>query len=248
MAYDLIETPDPHAVETLFGECKRRNACLGLFTRCAVEYDGRASSSLAQGDRFVMTKPDGTVLVHTDQQRTPQNWQPPGATIQITETDPLTFTAIRTSPKEVITIRCATVHFAVFIQMTDNTTLDLEGSEDDLRDLIFTEPDRIEPGFRPHKREYETPAGPVDVWGHDTEGTPVILEPKRRRVGPDAVSQLRRYVESVEPTVRGILVAPSVTDRADNLLADFGLEKQTITPPSAGHSVHHSLTEFGTTE
>lgn len=76
----------------------------------------------------------------------------------------------------------------MLMRMIDDATLDLAGSEDDLRDLIFNQPTHIEPEFRPHEREYETPAGPVDIWGHNSEGTPVILELKRRRVDPEAIS------------------------------------------------------------
>lgn len=68
----------------------------------------------------MLVKPDGTVLVHAGEQRTPQNWQPSGVTVQITETDPPVFTALRTSPEEIITIQCAALHFAVLMQMTDN--------------------------------------------------------------------------------------------------------------------------------
>ena len=88
----------------------------------------------------------------------------------------------------------------------------------------------------------------MDVWGYDSEGRPVILELKRRRVGPDAVSQLRRYVESVDADVRGILVAPSITDRAEQLLAEFDLEVRQVAPPTDGGSADRSLAEFVTGE
>jgi Predicted nuclease of the RecB family len=129
--------------------------------------------------------------------------------------------------------------------MTDDADIALQGSEDDLRDLLFDQPSLIEEGFRPREREYSTPAGPVDVWGYDDAGHPVILELKRRRSGPDAVSQLRRYIETVDSDARGILVAPSVTDRAKKLIADFDLEYRTVDPPSRGQSTHRSLDEFG---
>jgi RecB family endonuclease NucS len=64
-----------------------------------------------------------------------------------------------------------------------------------------------------------------------------VVELKRRRVGPDAVSQLNRYVDALRrdihdgATVRGILVAPSVTDRARRLLAERGLAFVSLEPP-----------------
>jgi len=49
-----------------------------LFGRCRVEYDGRAASSLAAGNRMLIAKPDGAILVHTETGQQPVNWQPPG--------------------------------------------------------------------------------------------------------------------------------------------------------------------------
>jgi hypothetical protein len=94
----------------------------------------------------------------------------------------------------------------------------------------------VESGFRPLATERETSAGAVDVYGEDREGRTVVLELKRRRVGPDAVGQLVRYVEALrrelhtDAEVRGVLVAPSVTDRARELLGEEGLEFVSLTP------------------
>jgi|APHM01.1.fsa_nt_gi Predicted nuclease of the RecB family len=77
MNYRIADQPILATVEDLLGEAKRRSACLSVFTECTVEYESRADASLAGGDRLVMYKPDATVLAHTDEQRTPQNWQPP---------------------------------------------------------------------------------------------------------------------------------------------------------------------------
>lgn len=149
------------------------------------------------------------------------------------------------NPEEVITIRCGEVHFASLMRMNDDATLSLRGSESDLRKLLFDQPSLIEDGFRPREREHETPAGPVDVYDYDDDGQPVILELKRRRSGPDAVSQLRRYVESVDTDVHGLLVAPSLTGRAKQLLKQFELEWRTVDPPDTDSAVHSSLDEFG---
>jgi len=149
------------------------------------------------------------------------------------------------NPEEVITIRSGEVYFASLMRMSDDATLSLRGSESDLRHLLFDQPSLIEEGFRPREREHETPAGPVDVWGYDKDGQPVILELKRRRSGPDAVSQLRRCVESVESGARGILIAPSLTDRAKHLIGQFDLEWRTVEPLETDQSSDRSLDEFG---
>lgn len=75
------------------------------------------------------------------------------------------------------------------MRMNDDATLSLRGSESNLRELLFDQPSSIEAGFRPREREHETPADPVDVWGYDDDGQPVVLELKCRRSGSDPVSQ-----------------------------------------------------------
>jgi RecB family endonuclease NucS len=98
--------------------------------------------------------------------------------------------------------------------------------------------------------ERETPAGAGDIYGKDVDGTPTIVELKRRRVGPDAVGQLNRYVDALERdlavgrSVRGILVAPSVTERAERLLATEDLEFVSLTAENIGSTQSTRLTDF----
>ena len=104
-------------------------------------------------------------------------------------------------------------------------------------------------GFQAMATERETSAGAIDIYGEDADGTPVAVELKRRRVGPDAVGQLTRYVETLErdlygESVRGILVAPSVTDRAEQLLTSKELEFISLSPGDSSTSQPTQLTEF----
>ena len=95
-----------------------------------------------------------------------------------------------------------------------------------------------------------TTAGAVDIYGKDADGTPTIVELKRRRVGPDAVGQLNRYVNALKRdlaagrSVRGLLVAPSVTERAQELLTTEELEFVSLTTEGADTSQPTRLTEF----
>ena len=129
-------------------------------------------------------------------------------------------------------------HVAAY-DATDQSDLALSGTEADLRDRILADPSLVEPGFEPRATERETPAGAVDIFGKDTDGNAVVVELKRRRVGPDAVGQLNRYVDALcrelhaESSVRGVLVAPSVTDRARRLLDRRDLEFVSLSPPDA---------------
>ena len=176
--------------------------------------------------------------MHTDAQHELVNWQLPGCTHRVSlENDHLHVQSLRSSPAEQVDITFESILQLSTFELADESTLALEGTEEDLRQRIFDEPDLVEPGFRPLMRERETPAGPVDIYGKDREGTPVIVELKRRRVGPDAAGQLARYVAAVNSdlpagtTPRGILIAPSVTDRAERLLDSEGLESISLAPP-----------------
>jgi len=223
-AHSVVETGlDSDALVTIFGEC-------------TVDYEGRAESTLGPGDRHVMCKPDGTVLVHTDEGHQPVNWQPPGCTHEVSVDDALVLRSERSTPEEELLVRFRDVEHVAAFDVTDPEELSLSGTEEDLRERVLDDPELIEPGFTPLSTERETPAGAVDIYGEDANGRSVVVELKRRRVGPDAVGQLARYVEALErdlhdeAEVRGILVAPSVTDRARTLLAERGLEFVSLEP------------------
>ncbi len=202
---------------------------ISVLGRCRVDYDGRASSTLDAGDRLVVLKPDGTVLVHTEEGQQPVNWQPPGCSQEVTVTDTLEIRSHRDTPSEELTVSFEFVAHAVAYDVTDDQNLSLQGTEADMRERILSDPEMLEDGFEPRATERETPAGAVDIYGTDADDNAVVVELKRRRVGPDAASQLNRYVEALkrdlhaEKSVRGILVAPSVTERAQHLLDKYGL-------------------------
>jgi RecB family endonuclease NucS len=77
---DALHRPDPATAHRRVTAAIDRAEMVTVFGRCTVEYEGRAASTLGPGDRLVVLKPDGTVLVHTDEGQKPVNWQPPGCT------------------------------------------------------------------------------------------------------------------------------------------------------------------------
>ncbi|SHK78015.1 hypothetical protein SAMN05444342_2156 [Haladaptatus paucihalophilus DX253] len=214
-----------------------RGDLVTLFGRCTVDYDGRAESYLGPGDRLVVLKPDGTTLVHTEEGQKPVNWQPPGGTLDAELVgDRLRVGSQRTSPSESLEVEFERLTQVSAFDVTDATELSLDGTEEDLRQRILDDPDLVEAGFTPLATERQTAAGAIDIYGTDAEGTTMVVELKRRRVGPDAVGQLRRYVDALrrdlhaEAEIRGVLVAPSVTERARNMLAESGLEFVSLEP------------------
>jgi hypothetical protein len=229
--------PDPGTARAFLDDALDRGALVTVFGRCTVEYDGRAASTLGPGDRHLMVKPDGSVLVHTEEGQQPVNWQPPGCTHEVSvEGGRVRVRSERTTPAEELLVEFESVGHAAAFDARDEGEFALSGTEADLRERILADPALVEPGFTPLATERDTAAGAVDVYGEDERGRTVVLELKRRRVGPDAAGQLSRYVEALrrelhaDTEVRGILVAPSVTDRARRLLAEQGLEFVALGP------------------
>ncbi|MCT9098495.1 endonuclease NucS [Haloarchaeobius sp. HME9146] len=235
-----VVTPDHETARSVVDDGLADGQLVTVFGRCTVSYDGRATSQLGLGDRHVMCKPDGTVLVHTDEGQKPVNWQPPGCRqeARLSEEGTLELFSTRDSPTEELLVTFERIRQVSVFSVMDDEQLTLAGSEEDLRQRILDEPDLVESGFVPLATERETAAGAVDIYGRDTDGNVLVLELKRKRVGPDAASQLNRYVEALRrdlhagATIRGILVAPSITDRARRLLAENGLEFVALEPPS----------------
>jgi RecB family endonuclease NucS len=99
--------------------------------------------------------------------------------------------------------------------------------------IFYENHEAIEEGFKPIAQEKPTSKGVIDILGKDKNGNLVILELKRRRANLDAVSQLKRYVDTMKEetkNLRGILVAPSITENAFNLLKESGMEFREINP------------------
>ncbi|MFO7966201.1 MAG: endonuclease NucS [Archaeoglobaceae archaeon] len=204
-----------------------------VFGECEVWYEGRASSSLGLGDRLIVVKPDGSLLVHQGWGREPVNWQPPGSKHRFSENEgKLKVSGYRVKPKEELEVLFSEVYLVTCLLLKDDEELVLNGSELEYSKWIHENPEFIEKGFKPIKKEKETGFGFIDVLGKDSEGRIVVIEVKRRRAGPQAVSQLKRYVNYIsqikhhnkQEKVRGILVAPSITKKAKEQLESEEME------------------------
>lgn len=224
-----LENPDPEKALKTIRKSFSENLTT-IFGEWEVGYKGRASSYLGLGDRLIILKPDGTLLVHKEEKRKPVNWQPPKSkhSVKIKD-DRLVVKSVRDNPKESITIIFEEIHQVSSLHVKDPEQLELRGTEDDMGKRIMKSPEIIEKGLEPIKREKNMDFGYIDIYGKDQNNNHVIIELKRRRVGPEAVSQLKRYVDEFKESinqekVRGILVSPSVTGSARNLLEKEELE------------------------
>jgi RecB family endonuclease NucS len=231
----IVRDPETDvALEFLQTQCSRINegsgAMVQVIAECEVKYQGRAISNLNGGERVILIKPDGTLLIHTAQKAKPVNWQPPGAIFDARiQDEKLVLTAYRKKPEELVHITLQTIHVMLTMPLRDDADLDLIGSEADIQRLMFEHPQLIEDGFVPRRRERDSKRGFYDIDGDDKDGHRVIIELKRTTAGVKEAQQLWRYVEELQKEgrkVRGILMAPRVADKARSLLADHKLEWQ----------------------
>ncbi len=70
--------------ESLIQRALAQRSMLIVAGNCSVKYAGRASSTLEPGERMLVVKADGAVLVHRPVGYEPVNWQPAGSIFQFT--------------------------------------------------------------------------------------------------------------------------------------------------------------------
>ena len=107
-------------------------------------------------------------------------------------------------------------------------SLEKEGLERELQELLAGAPQWCGEGFRLVRREWPTDIGPVDLMCRDGEDEWVAVEIKRVAT-IEAVEQLTRYLERirVDPALgrcRGVLVARRIKPQARVLAQARGIE------------------------
>ena len=224
-------SPSPEQALELLSE--GRKAMATIVGRCRIEYSGRAKSFLDYGDRLVILKPDGTVMVHGDSKREPLNWQPPGTKVRYAIEDGLAIEAKRASPPEHMRVHFREVHAISVFRLDDGAEIALVGEEADIVDRIARDPAIIEPGLRVVRREVNTESGFIDLLCEDKDGKTVIVEVKRTSISPSAVYQLEAYLldfrkKNRDAAVRGILCAPRISGMARVLIKEKGMEYREI--------------------
>ncbi len=197
-----------------------------LVTRCSIRYEGRLVTTLESGDRVVLFKDDGSVVVHAVQGAKPINYMPGPTAV---EESGRSIRVAQTKTGESLLIDVEDVHADTAWQLEDSAKLVREGREKDIQATIFETPEAIEPGMVGLKREQFTDVGPVDLLCRDADGRTCVIEVKRVRAVAAAIEQLNRYMDEVEKNpahapARGILVAPELAPQARVLLEKWGYD------------------------
>ncbi|HML04514.1 MAG TPA: endonuclease NucS [Methanobacterium sp.] len=235
MKIKVQQNPKNEELLELINEALSKRAFLVIIACCRIKYRGRATSKLGSGDRTIIIKSDGSFLVHQDYNLEPVNWQPPNCNFKAKiEDDFISITGVRRNPSELLEVEIHRAYMASYHIGNDIKTLELAGYEEDMRDMVFKNPEIIEKGFRPTSREYQVSGGFIDVLGKDKNNGLMVLELKSRQAGVNAVKQLKKYLDDFtdhKDFVRGILVAPSITEDAQELLDKYQLEFKSLEPP-----------------
>lgn len=138
-----------------------------VIASCSVTYEGRLSASLPRATRLIMVKADGSISIHSDDRAyKPLNWMNPPCTVAM-EQDRW----VVCNPKgETLEIVLHEVFEDVGHAMGVEPGLTKDGVEAHLQELLAAAPERIEPGLRLVRREWETGIGPVDLLCRDADG------------------------------------------------------------------------------
>lgn len=199
---------------------------------CKIQYIGRSSSKMDWGERVILMKPDGAVLVHRKNQYNAVNWQPPGASVSISIKNELLLIRVdRRSPHENLLIKCKKIMFISSFSLKDDASFDMLLSETDIYDVLMLHPNMIEPGFRISKQQKKLGGGKADIVGFDSDNNFTVVEVKRVTADSNAVKQAYKYVSNIRktsPKVRGILLAPSIRAPAKKLAKSLSIEYKTI--------------------
>jgi len=231
-----IENPTfKEATELLQNSFAKHEPAL-VVGNCRVEYEGRASSTLDWGERIVIVKADGSILVHRPTGYEPVNWQPQGCFFQVDvpSEGQLRIRAFRRQPREVVNIYFDRIRLIFSSRLDDSGEFYLHVSEEEMKDALLSRPEMLEPHFNPIDYERKVEPGFVDVYGVDKDRNLVVVEIKRNPIGRAAVLQLKRYIDAIRKETgqfaRGIVVGPSMRKGAKTLLTTLDLEFKQLSP------------------
>jgi len=231
----VLISPNVAEAEKTVREAISQRKTLLVIGDCWVHYLGRARSKLEPGERILIIKEDGSLLVHRSVGYEPVNWQPPGCIFHVqSKGKTLEIRAIRQKPPESVKVFFAKIHMVSALSLVDSGEFSLYASEEDMHKAILLKPSLLEDGFKPISYEKKIEPGFVDVYGVDKDGKLVVVEIKRKTAGKEAALQLAKYIDAVKEKtnreVRGILAAPNIAKGVQRLLATLGLEFKTVDP------------------
>ena len=231
----VLETPTLEEASVLIDRAFAQRKTLVIVGNCQVYYVGRANSTLEPGERLLIVKSDGSLLVHRPVGYEPVNWQPAGGIfhVQVKEGG-LEVHGVRQKPRESVRAVFSEVFMVSALSLSDSGEFLLHASEDDMHRAILLKPELLEEGFKPISWEKHVQPGFVDIYGEDKNGKLVIVEVKRKTATKENALQLAKYIEPIKAKnnreIRAVLVAPNLGKDVQRVLATLGLEFKALDP------------------
>ncbi len=246
--FTVLIHPKVAEAERIVKEAISKRLALIVVGRCWVHYLGRAKSKLEPGERILMIKDDGSLLVHRSAGYEPVNWQPPGCIFHThSKGDVLEIHAVRQKPAESVKVYFDRVYMVTSLDLLDAGEFSLYASEEDMHKAILLKPSILEEGFRPISYEKKVEPGFVDVYGVDKEGRLVVVEVKRKTATKEAALQLAKYIDAIrmkaDRKVRGVLAAPSMGKDVQKTLEILGLEFKQVDPRKCAETLQRAETK-----
>jgi RecB family endonuclease NucS len=221
----------------LINDALAKQKVLIVTGNCTVDYEGRAASKLTWGERVLMIKADGSVLLHRRSGYEPVNWQPPRCQFRVRIEDGklLSVLATRQKPRESLKLVFDKIAVVMALALDDEGEFAMHVTEEQMKQAILLEPSLVEPGLKLISDETKMgDSGFTDVYAEDSSGRLVVIEIKRTPASRDAALQLNRYVvtlrKRVSRPVRGILAAPGLRSGTSVILAKLEYEFKAISP------------------
>jgi RecB family endonuclease NucS len=205
-----------------------------IVARCEVSYIGRVTTVLPEAVRLLMFKADGTFMVWADgggPNVKPLNWMTPPTVLEEERDGGGQLTRLivrRRSLEDRVEVSLSEILSDIEHELDTIASLEKEGLERELQELLAAAPQWCGEGFRLVRREWPTDIGPVDLMCRDADDELIAVEIKR--IGTiDAVEQLTRYLQRIrlDPALgkcRGVLAAQRIKPQARVLAASRGID------------------------
>src|SRR5207245_9288999 len=144
----VLVSPGLDEARLELGKALEARMMVTMVANCTISYSGRTGSDSGEGERLIVLKGDGCVLVHRSRDYQPVNWQPSGCVFRTRiESGRLLVKAVRPRSLETLTIEMDRIEFLSTFHLKDEAAVILHSGEEEMQRAILAEPDAIEQGL-----------------------------------------------------------------------------------------------------
>lgn len=192
---------------------------------CSVDYTGRGNTLLGRHPRVIIIKDDHSVQIHNDTGLKPLNYMTGKITHRIDTIGGETIWRFD-STKESLAITMHTIHSETTITLPPGDPgLTRDGTEEHIQTYLADNLTLLDENYQFLQREYPCGdnSGTVDILAQHHHDHHLVLIEIKRVATPNAVYQIKRYLDAVGGTAEGVLVAADVRPGARALADKRGI-------------------------